>query len=82
MGEDSLQTIIPAEIDAVTDVGAGAEALGWSPNPGKSHVPGWNAFTSWCIDNRCPGLPLPRPKSAVTSSTWWRLMASRWPPPD
>ena len=45
--------------DVVPNVSAEAqaEALSWAPNTRKAYVAGWNDFTSWCIENRCPGLP-------------------------
>ena len=43
---------------AAVDAGARAEALSWSPNTRRAYVAGWNDFTSWCIENRCAGLPV------------------------
>ena len=66
MSESSPRTIVPAGVDnnieavaavAAVDAGARAEALSWAPNTRKAYVAGWNDFTSWCIENRCPGLP-------------------------
>ena len=36
---------------------APSPAIRWAPNTRKAYVPGWNGFTIWCIENRCPGLP-------------------------
>ena len=41
---------------AAVDAGARAEALSWSPNTRRAYVAGWKDFTSWCFDNRRPGL--------------------------
>ena len=61
MSESSPQAIVSAGIGieavAAVDAGARAEALSWAPNTRKAFVAGWNDFTSWCIENRCPGLP-------------------------
>ena len=63
MSESSPRTIVPADIDnnieavAAVDAGARAEALSWAPNTRKAYIAGWNDFTRWCIENRCPGLP-------------------------
>ena len=63
MSENPPRTIVPADIDnnieavAAVDAGARAEALSWAANTRKAYVAGWNDFTSWCIENRCPGLP-------------------------
>ena len=35
---------------------AKAKALSWAANTRKAYVGGWKHFTSWCIENRCPGL--------------------------
>ena len=42
---------------AAVEAGAKATVLSWAPNTTKSYLAGWNDFTSWCIDHRCPGLP-------------------------
>ena len=39
-------------------LGARAEAHSWAPNTRKAYVADWNDFTNWCIENRCPGLPV------------------------
>ena len=61
MSENSPQAIVSVGIGieavAAVDAGARAEALSWAPNTRKAYVAGWNDFTSWCIENRCPGLP-------------------------
>ena len=53
--------LIPATPEGATssaaDPAARAEALSWAPNTRKAYVAGWNDFTSWCIENRCSGLP-------------------------
>ena len=36
---------------------ARAEALSWSPNTRRAYVASWKDFTSWCLENRCAGLP-------------------------
>ena len=36
---------------------ARAEARSWSPNTRRAYIAGWRDFTSWCLDNRCAGLP-------------------------
>ena len=36
---------------------APSPAIRWAPNTRKAYVPGWNGFTIWCVENRCPGLP-------------------------
>ena len=41
---------------AVEEV-ARATVLSWAPNTTKSYLAGWNDFTSWCNEHRCPGLP-------------------------
>ena len=41
----------------LVEAGARAEALSWAPNTRRSYVAGWNDFTSWCLEHRCPGLP-------------------------
>ena len=49
---------VPPEGEASTpvDTSARAEALSWAPNTRKAYVVGWNDFTSWCSEDRCPGL--------------------------
>ena len=42
---------------APANASARAEALSWAPNTRRAYVASWNDFTSWCIENRCPGLP-------------------------
>ena len=42
---------------AAVEAGAKATVLSWAPNTTKSYLAGWNDFTSWCIEHRCPGLP-------------------------
>ena len=53
--------LIPASLEGATssaaDPAARAEALSWAPNTRKAYVAGWNGLTSWCIENRCSGLP-------------------------
>ena len=53
--------LIPVTLEGATSSavgpGARAEALSWAPNTRKAYVVGWNNFTSWCIENRCPSLP-------------------------
>ena len=39
------------------EAGARATVLSWAPNTTKSYLAGWNDFTGWCVENRCPGLP-------------------------
>ena len=56
--EQVLQKIVPQEArPAAVSAGAKAEALSWASNTRKAYVAGWNDFTSWCLENRCPGLP-------------------------
>ena len=45
----------PADVAISPD--ARAEAGSWAPSTRRAYVAGWKHFTSWCIDNRCPGLP-------------------------
>ena len=45
----------PADVEISPD--ARAEAGSWAPSTKRVYVAGWKHFTSWCIDNRCPGLP-------------------------
>ena len=51
---------VPPEGEASTpvDVGARSTVLSWAPNTRKAYVVGWNDFTSWCPENRCPDLPV------------------------
>ena len=44
-----------ANVDVLAD--ARAEARGWSPNTRRAYVAGWKDFTSWCLENRCAGVP-------------------------
>ena len=44
-----------ADVELTPD--ARAEASSWAPNTRRAYVAGWKHFTSWCIENRCPGLP-------------------------
>ena len=37
--------------------GVNHTVLSWAPNTTKSYLAGWNDFTSWRIEHRCPGLP-------------------------
>ena len=56
--EQVLQKIVPPEAGpAAVSAGARAEVLSWAPNTRKANVAGWNDFTSWCLENRRPGLP-------------------------
>ena len=45
----------PAHPDLLAD--ARAEAGSWAPNTKRAYVAGWKHFTTWYIENRCPGLP-------------------------
>ena len=45
-----------AGVDFLAD--ARAEARSWSPNTRRAYVAGWKDFTSWCLENRCAGLPV------------------------
>ena len=57
--EQVLQKVVPPEAGpAALSAGARAEALSWAPNTRKAYIAGWNDFTSWCIENRCAGLPV------------------------
>ena len=51
----------PSAVDlpnpAAVEAGARATVLSWAPNTTKSYLDGWNDFTNWCFENRCPGLP-------------------------
>ena len=53
--------LIPSSAEGVpttpANAGAKAEALSWAPNTRRAYVAGWKDFTSWCIENRCAGLP-------------------------
>ena len=53
--QDVLPT--PPEEALPASADARAEARSWSPNTRRAYVAGWKDFTSWCIENRCPGLP-------------------------
>ena len=56
--EQVLQKFVPQEAGpAAVSAGAKAEALSWAPNTRKAYLAGWSDFTSWCLENRCPGLP-------------------------
>ena len=44
-----------ASADLLAD--AKAEAGSWAASTRRVYVAGWKHFTSWCIENRCPGLP-------------------------
>ena len=46
---------LSADVDLLAD--ARAEAGSWAPSTRRVYVAGWKHFTSWCIENRCPGLP-------------------------
>ena len=52
---DTVSRETPADVDISPD--ARAEAGSWAPSTRRAYVAGWKHFTSWCIDNRCPGLP-------------------------
>ena len=51
----STGTLLAADVDLLSD--AKAEASSWAPSTRRVYVAGWKHFTSWCIENRCPGLP-------------------------
>ena len=51
----SPETVPTAQV--AVEAGAKATVLSWAPNTTKSYLAGWNDFTSWCIEHRCPGLP-------------------------
>ena len=53
--ETPARILAPPEADVLAD--ARAEARSWSPNTRRAYVAGWRDFTSWCLDNRCAGLP-------------------------
>ena len=55
----ALAERVPRETPAVADALADArgEAGSWAPNTRRAYVAGWKHFTSWCLENRCPGLP-------------------------
>ena len=46
---------LSADVDLLAD--ARAEAGSWAPTTRRVYTVGWKHFTSWCIENRCPGLP-------------------------
>ena len=53
--------LLPSEMEgapaAPVEAAARAEALSWAPNTMRAYVAGWKDYTSWCIENRCAGLP-------------------------
>ena len=57
MSENPLWTIVHIDTETELDASARAAALSWAPNTRKSYLTGWQDFTKWCIENRCPGLP-------------------------
>ena len=42
---------------AAVEAGTMATVLSWAAQHPKAYFAGWNDFTSWCFQNRCPGLP-------------------------
>ena len=62
MGSVSWETMsllpTPSEGTPTAPVEAGVRAtvLSWAPNTTKSYLAGWNDFTRWCFQNRCPGV--------------------------
>ncbi len=54
--EQDLGAIVPTRIAPVSPR-ARAEALSWAPSTRRAYVAGSKDFTSWCLENRCAGLP-------------------------
>ena len=60
VSRETVALLAPPPVGTPTgpaDPAVRAEDLSWAPNTRKAYVAGWNDFTSWCIENRCPGLP-------------------------
>ena len=53
--------LLPSEVEgthtAPAEEAARDTVLCWGPNTTNSYLVGWNDFTRWCFQNRCPALP-------------------------
>ena len=68
----------PADVDVLAD--ARPEAHSWSPNTRRAYVAGWRDLSSWCLENRCAGLPQRQRRRPISGapSTITTNCGKRW----